>query len=254
MEILPHYLWIGFTGGVLAFAHCLGMCGGFVLHLSREPDRRRMISTHLLWQSGRITTYIFFGAVAGFTGGIVENMLDYTRFQNLLGYATGTFILVMGINLLGLLPARVTQRMTLTGSMLSGICSRMTNSSSTGAAFFLGMITGCLPCPVVLAFLAYALQTGSVWSGMGTMAAVGCGTMLPLVLVGMAGRWVQLWDWGARVGGVILVLLGLSTILRCTELHHSIGDCSCGFPPVHTATPEYGSRFAPPEQVRNALH
>ena len=34
-------LWVPFAGGVLAFAHCLGMCGGFVLHFARAGDHRR---------------------------------------------------------------------------------------------------------------------------------------------------------------------------------------------------------------------
>jgi len=29
-----HYLWMGLAGGAVAVAHCLGMCGGFALHLS----------------------------------------------------------------------------------------------------------------------------------------------------------------------------------------------------------------------------
>lgn len=253
MESFSQHLWIGFAGGLLAFAHCLGMCGGFALHMSREPDRRRMICSHLLWQVGRITVYIFFGAVAGYAGGALGNLLvDYSRLQNLLGYITGVFILLMGMNLLGLLPRGTGSRAY--GSLLPEICNRLKNSPSAGAAFFMGMITGCLPCPIVLAFLAYSLQTGSVVYGIGTMAAVGCGTMLPLLLFGMAGRWVQLRDWGARVGGLILVVLGVSTILRGTNFYHHLWGCAAD--PAHLEVLSAGHETCRPgaEEVRNGRH
>jgi sulfite exporter TauE/SafE len=51
---------------------------------------------------------------------------------------------------------------------------------------------------------------------------VGAGTLLPLGVLGVAGRLAgkRLKAVGARAGGTILVLLGLITILRGTDLHH----------------------------------
>lgn len=49
---------IALAGGAAAFAHCLGMCGGFVLHLSLgEQARRGWLRPALrqaLWHLGRI--------------------------------------------------------------------------------------------------------------------------------------------------------------------------------------------------------
>ena len=43
-------IWIGLAGGVAAFPHCLGMCGGFALHLSRAPlDHARGALRTLEW-------------------------------------------------------------------------------------------------------------------------------------------------------------------------------------------------------------
>lgn len=253
MQLLSHHLWIGFIGGLLAFAHCLGMCSGFVVHLARESDRRRVMHLHLLWHAGRITMYIFMGAIVGYTGGLIQKvMFDFNRLQNVLGFITGIFILVMGINLLGLLPAKM-KRSSLTGGLLGDLCSTLKNSPSMGATFFLGMLTGCLPCPVLLAFLAYALQTGSVLSGMATMAAVGCGTTLPLLLVGIAGRWVHLWNWGSRAGGLILILLGISTILRGTGFYHSLLGCSPSVP-VHVQSLSNRHECPHPTQVKDVRH
>jgi uncharacterized protein len=89
------------------------------------------------------------------------------------------------------------------------------------------MATGFLPCPIILAFLAYALQSGSVLDGMATMAALTVGTMVPLLLVGSLSRLtgLHLRSWGPKAGGVILILLGLTTTLRGTEIFHHLLGC-----------------------------
>ena len=71
-----NYIWVGLAGGAAAFAHCLGMCGPFALHLagpgstsSAVPgERGRAAIRQVLWHAGRITTYIFLGTLAGFLG------------------------------------------------------------------------------------------------------------------------------------------------------------------------------------------
>ena len=89
-----------------------------------------------------------------------------------------------------------------------------------------GLMTGLLPCPIVVGFLALSLQSGSVLTGMATMAAMGVGTVWSLLLLGMTGYALQARTrrWGAVVGGIVLVLLGTVTILRGTgAMHHLMG-------------------------------
>ena len=56
-------------GGLLGSAHCLGMCGGFVLTLSVR-GRRTMteLQRQSIYAAGRISTYPVAGATAGFVG------------------------------------------------------------------------------------------------------------------------------------------------------------------------------------------
>ena len=91
----------------------------------------------------------------------------------------------------------------------------------------MGMATGLLPCPIIFAFLAYSLQFGSVSAGMATMSGLSLGTMLPLLLLGGATRLskLHLRNWAPKAGGIILVLLGLSTFFRGTAIFHRLLGC-----------------------------
>jgi uncharacterized protein len=230
MDTLAHHLWIGFAGGLLGFAHCLGMCGGFVMHLSQEKDRKKMVAGQLLWHFGKLFSYTFLGALAGYTGGYFTALfLGHPLLQNLLSYACGLLMLLMGLSLVGLLPVRGQGPGSATEA-LSGLCHNLATPGSPGAALTLGMATSLLPCPVVLAFLAYSLQSGSVLNGMAIMGALSLGTMLPLLALGGATRLARLHlrSWAPRVGGIILILLGLTTALRGTSVFHRLLGC----PPV----------------------
>jgi uncharacterized protein len=226
MESLSHHIWIGFAGGLLGFAHCLGMCGGFVLHLSQGESRKTTIPSQLLWLAGKLFSYLFLGAVAGYAGGFLAGWLPkQALFQNLLSFTAGAIILLMGLQVLGLLPVR--KNGSFGASLLSTLGRTFLATSSPGSALTLGLATGFLPCPIVLAFLAYALQSGSVATGMITMAALGLGTTVPLLLLGGFSRLlrVHLRSWAPKAGGILLVLLGLTTVLRGTAAFHHLLGC-----------------------------
>jgi uncharacterized protein len=233
MQPLPNHIWIGFAGGVLAFAHCLGMCGGFVLHLSQEENKKKMLAGQLLWQLGRLCTYTFLGAMAAYAGGFVQTaLLRNGQFQDLLSYLAGGIILLMGLSLLGLFPVAGKASGGGVLASISSLCGKVFTQRSPGSALFLGIATGFLPCPIILAFLAFALQSASVVDGMAIMAALSLGTMVPLLLLGSLTRLtgMHLRNWGRKAGAVILVLLGIATSLRgTTAFHHLLG---CGSAPI----------------------
>jgi hypothetical protein len=218
------YVWLGLAGGALAFGHCLGMCGGFALHLSEGRSGRAALARQLLWHAGKTATYVLLGAAAGFLGGMVGSAHGLLRVQSLLAYVAGAIMLLMGAKLLGLLPGRAD--VAAGDGLFAGVFRQFFAQPTPSAAFALGLVTGLLPCPVVVGFLALSLQTGSVLAGMATMAAVGVGTVWALLLLGMTGYALRARTrrWGAVLGGVVLVLLGSVTILRGTgALHYLMG-------------------------------
>lgn len=226
--IFSHHAWTAFIGGLFSCAHCLGMCGGFVLHLSREGNRRRMFLSQLSWHLGKLGSYLFLGAVAGFTGGYFQLfILRHGWWQNLLCYLAAAAMLFAGLSLLGLLPVRSSRYDGVLQGILGPLARRLFSTSSPGSALTLGVATGFLPCPIVLGFIAYALQTGSVPAGIAVMAGLSLGTTLPLLLLSGATRMTgwHLRRWAPAAGGVVLLLLALGTALRGSEFFHRFLGC-----------------------------
>jgi len=225
------YIWIGLAGGAAAFAHCLGMCGGFALHLSHAQNRWGTLGRQLLWLAGKTFTYIFLGAMAGFFGRWLSRATFIPRIQDCLTYAAGALLIFAGARLLNLLPWRRKASPVASADAAEGILPsifrRFLLQPTASGALTLGLATGFLPCPVVVGFLALSIQSGSVATGMATMAALGVGTAWSLLLLGMSGQMVtrRFRRWGTVAPGVILILLGLATTLRATDAFHRILGC-----------------------------
>ena len=228
-HVIVHHIWIGLAGGALAFAHCLGMCGGFALYLAGSGSRAALIKRQLLWHSGRVFTYVFLGALAGFAGQALTASTAVPHVQKALAYGAGGIMLLMGLILLGVLPT-LGRSLAGVADLLAPLLRNAGQPPSLAGAFALGIGTGFLPCPVVFAFLALVVQTGTIAAGVVTMAALGAGTAWSLLLVGLCGHVFSAWlrRWASVTAGVVLVLLGAATALRGTEVFH----CWLGCPPA----------------------
>jgi hypothetical protein len=232
-------IWLALAGGAAAFAHCLGMCGGFVLHLGQGGTTRSLLARQALWHAGRITTYVFLGAMAGFVGGRFAATWDYAWLQNTLAYVAGGVMIAMGAVTLGLAPTwrrreaasdggvESSARRGPAAGLLASVLVRLVGRPSLAAALAMGMATGLLPCPIVLAFLASAVAGGSVLMGMGTMAALGAGTLWSLLILGMTGHMLtsHIRRWGMVAAAAVIVLLGVATMMRGTDLYHRLLGC-----------------------------
>ena len=61
---MTYYLMFFVTGFAGSF-HCIGMCGGFACALGRDPRGPAATGLrHLLYNTGRLTSYVFLGALA----------------------------------------------------------------------------------------------------------------------------------------------------------------------------------------------
>jgi sulfite exporter TauE/SafE len=84
--------------------------------------------------------------------------------------------------------------------------------------FGLGMLNGLLPCALVYGLLARAAATGNPLDGAVVMAVFGLGTVPALYATGWAGSFFRPARrlWLMRLGGVLVVALGLLTMARGT--------------------------------------
>ena len=222
-------LWIALGIGASAFAHCVGMCGPFALHLSRGPSRAGVLVNQLLWHAGRITTYLFLGALAGGLSHAILRAVTAAWVQKALAFSAGGVMILAGLALLGLRPRL--RAGGEGGGLIAGLLGPLTGPPRPAGALALGLATGFLPCPIVLAGLALAVQGGTVPAGLAVMAALGAGTLWSLLLLGLAGHALAagLRRWGAILAGSLILLMGVATVLRGTEAFHRLlaGPASC---------------------------
>lgn len=206
-----------FLIGLLGSAHCIGMCGGFVLAISQMHGRAASLQVHqALYYLGKTATYAVLGAVAGGLGAAFGSVV--TGLQDVLSIALGVLLVGIGLGIVGVLrrfggSGRLA-RLNVVASALSFFLRKRSHAGTFG----LGLVNGLLPCGLVYGLLVKAAATGTVLGGALTMAVFGAATIPALYLLALTGFLMQP-VWRARlnlVSGVLVILLGLVTIVRGT--------------------------------------
>ncbi len=209
------------VSGLLGSLHCVGMCGGFVLAIDRpgsRPARRpwRRAGAQAVFHAGKTSTYVLLGALAGAAGGAVVRAAWFPAAQAVLAVVAGVLMVLAGLQIAGLLREVPLGALFGPASPYGRAVRGLVNARGPAAPFALGALTGLLPCPLVYAFLAAALATGSVLAAMGTMAVLGLASMPALCAVVLVGAAVTpvVRRRITRVAGAVVVLLGAVTVLR----------------------------------------
>ncbi len=239
---MSHYIVI-FVAGIAGSFHCIGMCGGFACALGVDPAGRiATLYRHLLYNTGRVTTYMFMGGLAGMAGQalylpegmspkipmeIWHNHSTLANFgtilpetlstgQRILAVFAGLLMVIMALQLFGYLQRLHILTTGLGSNTLVSSLRAHLNSRSRSATLAFGVFNGFLPCPLVYAFIAYAAASANIFSGMITMVSFGIGTFPAMILIGGVGQFIN-HRWRKRavwVAGLFIMLLGLITILR----------------------------------------
>ncbi|MBF0455587.1 MAG: sulfite exporter TauE/SafE family protein [Magnetococcales bacterium] len=210
-------LWLTFLTALLASGHCIGMCGGLVAAYSLKLPRKAGFSLfvpHLLYGAGRLSTYMLLGAVSGWVGSL---SLTFDRPQSLQGVPyllAGGIMVWMGLGTAGLNPLSGLKEGGKEGGFLIRLTQRVMAYHGRGRTFFLGIMTGLLPCTLHWAFQAKAMAVGSIGGGAAILLAFGLGTLPALWGFGLISTWLsqharQRLLQGA---GLVIVLMGLMTI------------------------------------------
>jgi sulfite exporter TauE/SafE len=244
-------------GGLLGSSHCVGMCGGFALTVgmgTRGPVRN--LARQLVYSAGRIFTYAFLGAAAGFAGfWFARRTTQLIHAQALLSFLAGVLLIAQGCLALGFVPARV-RRVGQAGagaSCLAGSFVRPFLASPRWYHVFVaGMLNGLLPCGLVYGYLALASSSASLPHGLCVMAAFGAGTVPAMALVGLGASTFSLAARRGlfRVAGVCVLLTGLAAVARGVEFYRSalVPHCpGCRPAATHSVGAPWGARSIGPE-------
>ena len=211
-----------FLIGLITSVHCVAMCGGINLSQcipksgQEELNQGRLAAFRpaFLYNLGRVISYTAVGFLAGGLGAAVTFS---NTFQGVLKLAAGIFMVIMGINMLGIFPwlRRLNPRMP------KFIAVRIQKQKSKSSSpFFVGLLNGLMPCGPLQAMQIYALSTGNPFSGALSMFLFSIGTV-PLMFFLGALSTVLSKKFSSRVmtaGAVLVVVLGLSMFTQGVSL------------------------------------
>lgn len=222
------------VAGLLGSAHCIGMCGGFVISLGlHSANRRHNVARQLSFSTGRVVTYGVLGALAGFCGMRIERWSwSMNQVVSVLALVAGLFLIAQGLVSVGWV-RWPSMRRAPAACLAASIFSTFQRGSRLSDAFHLGLLTGFLPCGLLYGLLALAANTRDFLTGALVMICFGLGTIPALLLTGcgahlLTGFWrkrlYQLAGWCLIVTGIITVSRGMdlqSFVLRTS----TTADC-----------------------------
>jgi uncharacterized protein len=185
--------------GLLTSVHCVAMCGGINLSQTlktSEEGKESAISNEqlamsneqlavkgkgvyslllpgVLYNGGRLVSYTAVGVLVGALGSAVTLS---GRFQGIVQLVAGIFMVIMGINMLGLFPFL----RRLIPSMPNIFTKKIDEQKSGHGSLIVGFLNGFMPCGPLQAMQVYALSTGSPVKG-GISMVLFCAGTIPLM-------------------------------------------------------------------------
>jgi sulfite exporter TauE/SafE/copper chaperone CopZ len=215
-----------FIIGLITSVHCVAMCGGINLSqclradggretmpdsgsLKPIPTRRALSATLLpatLYNVGRVISYTTVGTLVGALGATVTVS---GQFQGVVQIAAGVFMVIMGINMLGIFP--VLRRFNL---RMPKIFAKKIDAQKAGSRnpLIIGLLNGLMPCGPLQAMQLYALSTGSPIAGGISMFLFSLGTVplmfgLGAISSALSAKFARrVMRWGA----ILVTVLGLT--------------------------------------------
>ena len=203
-----------FVLGLLTGFHCIGMCGGFVLSYTADDASagRSSYLSHALYGAGKTLSYTLIGASFGLLGGFVA----FTPLlRGVAGGLAGAFLIVFGLNMLGLLAPLRRFRLGLPVPLQNFIFNEQARSRHR--PFFIGCLNGLMiACGPLQAMYVMAAGTGSALEGAKMLFAFGVGTLPVLLSFGVLATLISssLTHRLLRLSGAIVVVLGAVMINR----------------------------------------
>jgi sulfite exporter TauE/SafE/copper chaperone CopZ/plastocyanin domain-containing protein len=201
-----------FIIGLLTSVHCMAMCGGINLSQCipqtnvRDGSRAAALRPSFLYNLGRVVSYTTVGGIVGALGSV----LTLTgSFRGAIQLIAGVFMVIMGINMLGIFPwlRKLAPRMPR-------IFARKIDAEKgkSKSPLIVGLLNGLMPCGPLQAMQIYALSTGSPVTGALSMLLFSLGTVPLMFGLGALSSVLsrKFTSKVMTVGAALVVVLGLS--------------------------------------------
>ncbi len=178
-----------FLVGLAGSVHCFGMCGGFAGALTAAiPGGKPPFMYILSYNTGRIISYSFAGALTGALGSIAQSsvkslLYGFQLFSALMLIAMALYLAQWwrGLTKVEALGRGIWQ-------YLQPVSRRFLPFSSPLSALPYGIIWGWLPCGLVYSTLTWSLAAGTALQGGLLMMAFGLGTLPALFSVSFSAK------------------------------------------------------------------
>lgn len=204
--------------GLFGASHCLIMCGGIAAALgtARSPSMTHRLSSTLMFNLGRISSYALAGALSGALGLWLQQ--QHQLFAFALRSLAGVLLVLMGLYV-----ARWSTWLTHIEGLGQGIWKMLQPRAQTLMTeqgllprFLLGMLWGWLPCGLIYSTLSWVAANGDPVSGALAMLSFGAGTLPALFASSLASAYILRalsHKHVKHLAGISLILYGLWTLL-----------------------------------------
>lgn len=209
-----------FIVGLFTSVHCVAMCGGINLSqciptynfADEITSKRRVIKPAMLYNAGRVVSYTAIGFVLGgigmlLTGGSSDGLP--LLLQGILKIIAGLFMVIMGINMLGVFPFLRRFQIRFPKKSVMKIDAKKRTEKRP---FVVGVLNGFMPCGSMQSVQIIALGSGNPILGAVSMFMFSMGTVpLMLGLGGMVSALGKKYTAIAmKTGCILVVVLGLA--------------------------------------------
>ena len=211
-----------FVIGLITSVHCIAMCGGINLSQCLPQDtlegtgesKFSTFAPAFLYNLGRVISYTVIGFLLGGIGMLLGGGSSAglpVFLQGILKLIAGVFMVIMGINMLGIFPwlRRFNPRMPRFLVAKIG-----TQKGKSKRPLIVGLLNGLMPCGPLQSMQIVALAAGNPFTGALSMFIFSLGTV-PLMLglgFGVSALGKKFTGKVMNVGAVLVVVLGLAML------------------------------------------
>jgi sulfite exporter TauE/SafE len=256
------------VGVVASLSTCLAVVGAIVIAFAEtyqaapgESAASAVVRPNILFHLGRIATFAVLGGVLGLIGG---ELSISGRFMSVLTMTVAVFMLLLGLNILGLAPSLTRLGIKMPARLTSGL-DRMKTSRSPVMPLALGGLTFFLPCGFTQSMQIMALGSGSFVRGGLIMGLFAVGTLPVLFTAGITASWTRQHKVAIvqKAAGLLVIAFALFTLSSGARLFGFTGRITPGTtvttPPVNTppvTTPPVitPATTTPPTSQRIEMH